>query len=280
MSYFRMDIKAYISSGILENYVLGSVSDQERQEVERYMQKYPEIRMELVAIEDALGQYAQTKARPMPQGLDQQILSHFNELAKSDKGSNTPNTTTIQPKSDTTQKSSSSGWLSGLLGLLSLLGIGAAVYFGSQASTLRSDITTKDQQLINQQLACDEVQQQRQDLEQQLNILRDDAYRSILLKGTDKAPDAVAAIYYNEANQKTYLDIRSLPTPASDKQYQLWAIVDGAPVDMGVFDIPVDTVDFVEVPHILHAQAFAVTLEPKGGVESPTLEEMYVIGNT
>jgi len=281
MSYFfKMDIKTYIASGILENYILGLVSDQERQQVERYAKVYPEVQEELTAIEDALGQYASSQARPMPQGLDQQILAHINELSVGGDAAPSSQSNVKQSASQTPPKSSSSNWLPGLLGLLSILGIGAAIFFNSQVSGLTEEVSNKNEQLVNQQLACDETKQQQQDLEQQLNILRDENYRSILMKGTDKAPDALAAVYYNEANQKTYLDVRNMPTPTTDKQYQLWAIVDGAPVDMGVFDLPIDSVDFVEVPHIANAQAFAVTLEPVGGNAAPTMEEMYVVGNT
>jgi anti-sigma-K factor RskA len=47
---------------------------------------------------------------------------------------------------------------------------------------------------------------------------------------------------------------------------------------MGVFDAVVDTSKLQEVSYVENAQAYAVTLEPRGGSETPTLEQMYVIG--
>ena len=38
-------------------------------------------------------------------------------------------------------------------------------------------------------------------------------------------------------SKEVYLLVNQLPTPDPDKQYQLWAIVDGNPVDAGVFDM-------------------------------------------
>lgn len=278
-----MDIQQYIASGILENYVLGLVSDEERQEVDRYVQAYPEIKAELAAIEDALGLFAQTKARSMPKGLDAQILSHIEQLANpTDSPKENPPTNTIATEKPTIKNKNKSkgGWLSTLLmvGALTLLGMTMMNgYFQGKLSAKAAE-----QEQLTQECArtTTQLQAEQQRLQEQITILRNDAYRSILLKGTPKAPDAIAAIYYNETANKTYLDIRNLPSPTADKQYQLWAIVDGAPVDMGVFDLPLDTVEFVEVPHIANAQAFAVTLEPKGGQAAPTMEEMYVIGNT
>ena len=54
-----MDIKEYISSGILESYVLGNASEQERREVECISSIYPEIRQELDALSRSLEKYAE-----------------------------------------------------------------------------------------------------------------------------------------------------------------------------------------------------------------------------
>jgi hypothetical protein len=54
-----MNIQAYIESGILEEYVLGTVSPQEKQEVECMASIYPEIQQELQILETALEKYAQ-----------------------------------------------------------------------------------------------------------------------------------------------------------------------------------------------------------------------------
>ena len=113
---------------------------------------------------------------------------------------------------------------------------------------------------------------------QQLQILREGSNKVIAMKGTDKSPQSLANIIYNPEQQKTYLDIKNMPAPPTGKQYQLWALVDGQPVDMGVCDIVLNN-GFQEVPFIPNAGAFAVTIENQGGSPTPTLEEMVVIGN-
>jgi anti-sigma-K factor RskA len=69
--------------------------------------------------------------------------------------------------------------------------------------------------------------------------------------------------------------------PKNDEahQYQLWALVDGKPVDLGVFDSTDKTIGLKDMKSIGNAQTFAVTLEPRGGSVSPTLEKLMVIGN-
>jgi len=97
------------------------------------------------------------------------------------------------------------------------------------------------------------------------------------MKGTKLSPQSLALIYWNKKTQTVYLDIKKLPQTASDKQYQLWFIdpVKG-PVSAGVFDVNSGLMKMTNAPA---AAAFAVTLEPKGGSVSPTLDQMYVVGN-
>jgi anti-sigma-K factor RskA len=70
-----------------------------------------------------------------------------------------------------------------------------------------------------------------------------------------------------------------LPQPPADKQYQLWAIADGKPVDIGMIENEQSfAAVFQKMKDIHNPQAFAITLEKKGGVPSPTMSEMYVLG--
>ena len=272
-----MDIQKYINSGILDNYALGLLSDSEVLEVEQNLNKFPELKIELYHIEDALAVYAQAKAIPMPKGLSEQILTSIENIEHTPSSVSDTTPKNIQP-----QASRSPLILGSLLGL-SLLG---SFFLFQQKQDIdqelvatRTQVTTTNDRMLTLQLNCDEKDGTIQRLQEQLNVLKNPAYQAILLKGTDKAPNSEAIVYFNTADGKTYLDIGSLPTAPSDKDYQLWAIVDGTPSDMGVIDLAVATGDLIEVPHIVNPQAFAVTLETKGGNPTPNLDELYVIGN-
>jgi anti-sigma-K factor RskA len=91
------------------------------------------------------------------------------------------------------------------------------------------------------------------------------------------APSSMATVYWNSESKDVYLLINELPKPATGKQYQLWAIVDGKPVDAGIFDTD-NGMSFVKLKTIPKAEAFAITLEKKGGSKTPTMDSMYVMG--
>ncbi len=69
-----MDIKEYISSGILESYVLGHTSEAEAKELEILAKKHPEVQEELDAIRAALETYAVDFAVAPPAQLKARIL--------------------------------------------------------------------------------------------------------------------------------------------------------------------------------------------------------------
>lgn len=264
-----MDINKYISSGILENFVLGLVSNTERQEVEQLAAEHPAIRSHLNEVEDALKAYIQSNAMPLPAGLKAAALARIDAEIATDKS----------PKSGA---GNSSNWTSGLLGLLMFALAGFSLYLFNQNNALNEQATEAQNQFKVLKTDCDTQAAKVTDLENKLAILRDTSNQTVYMKaaGNGLAPRAIAAIYHNEASKKLYLDVINLPEPPTGKQYQLWALVDGNPVDMGVFDLQIGAdSSFLEVPFVENAGAFAVTLEDAGGKPTPDLTQLYVIGN-
>ncbi len=84
-------------------------------------------------------------------------------------------------------------------------------------------------------------------------------------------------IYWDSLTKDTYLLIGNMPQTASDKQYQLWALIDNQPIDLGVFDVKKEGL-LIKMKNVHNAEAFAITVERRGGSPTPTMEAMYAIG--
>lgn len=96
------------------------------------------------------------------------------------------------------------------------------------------------------------------------------------------APNASAVVVWDAEKQEGVLKVANVPQTAADRDYQLW-IVDpqyGQPVDAGVFNVKDDgatEIRFKPKEKVASADAFAVSLEKKGGV--PKAEgEMVLAG--
>jgi anti-sigma-K factor RskA len=91
-----------------------------------------------------------------------------------------------------------------------------------------------------------------------------------------KEDSYMTTIFWEKNTKDVYLLTNKLPPPSPDKQYQLWALVDGKPVDAGMLDP--NCQGACKMKNIPKAQAFAITLEKKGGSPTPTMEQMFVMG--
>ena len=124
------------------------------------------------------------------------------------------------------------------------------------------------------------VERQLGDLRQENEVLRNDEFKAVALAGTKTAPSARARVLFNAATHKVYVDVRSLPALPAGKQYQLWALDKGKPVDAGVLTAATATGEGIQhMKDIASAQTFAMTIEPAGGSVNPTLSTMTVVGN-
>lgn len=111
-----------------------------------------------------------------------------------------------------------------------------------------------------------------------MNMLSHTATKKVDLAGVPTSKDSKAVVFWNKDMKMVLLTQVSLPDVSPEKQYQLWALVDGVPVDAGVFDYKNGN-GMLEMKQIDQSQAFAITLEPKGGSASPHLDALCVIGN-
>jgi len=100
------------------------------------------------------------------------------------------------------------------------------------------------------------------------------------LKGMDASPQSFATVYWDTASHDVFLLANNLPAPPTDKQYQLWALLDGKPVDLGMMEYNIRQKKLlVRMKNVGNAQAFAITLEKMDRPDpSKPGGDMYVMG--
>jgi anti-sigma-K factor RskA len=271
------DIKAYIESGILELYVLGDVTPEEKLQVETMAAKHPAVKAELGEIERSMEAYAEHNAVEPPEGLRgrvlNSILTNFGDDRTFDKHDSVKDNVITLPVA--TQNNFYKYAFAACLALLIASGVALMnLYNKLQESHQQIAVLTSS----NQHLVI-----QARNVENDLGVLRDTSYKFLKLSGTPKAPAGAAVpIAWSKQKHKVWIDMANLKMPVNDQthQYQLWAIVAGKPVDLGVFDSSADSTGMKEMKTIaaVKADAFAVTLEPRGGSINPTMDQMMVIG--
>lgn len=280
-----MDTKEYIESGIIESYVLGSVSDQERREVECMSAIYPELKQHLLETQRSFEEFAQSMAMTPPPEVKAALLENIKSIPQEGKTTASGQTEAKQeakivqlPVAES--KSSNWKWLAAA-SILLLLGAGSLYLVEkSNATRLNQDLLALKSEKEQEAEKTKQLQSELTAKESAQQLIVASNTVTVKLAGTPLSPDADVKVYYNSEKGKAFLTTPQLPTPAADKQYQLWALVDGKPVDLGVFDHDSTTGFGSMIPiDLTNIQAFAITLEKKGGSPTPNLEQLYVIGN-
>ena len=91
--------------------------------------------------------------------------------------------------------------------------------------------------------------------------------------------EAAARIIYSARLKRARLLVQNLPAPPSGKTYEVWLLAGGAPIPAGLFRPDsggAARIDLPELADLGHAVAFAVTVEPEGGVPAPTGAKVLV----
>jgi anti-sigma-K factor RskA len=259
-----VNIKEYISSGIVESYVLGLASEQERIEFEQFCAQYPELVEARTNFELTLEKQAVESAEAPPASNKEKIWSAIQQMPAL-------NTSKIlRMESTVTGKTSGIRWVAAASIILFLAAGYFAYKFYDENTNLKTELkNTKDiQALLDDRL---------KKLEDEQEMMKNPNAIVVNLVGTEKKSSA--NVYWDSTSSNVYLVVKNMPKLASEKQYQLWALIEGKPSDLGLFDGGNEKV-ILKMKNTQKADAFAITIEDRGNTGGPNLKELQSMEKT
>ena len=275
-----MDVQRYISSGIIESYVAGLATDQEVLDVQASMEQSPEIRAAVDAVQLDMERYVNMQSVAPPAELKERIFQLINNEGVETAvpaGTYEEEAEEAEPREPIRV---SVIWV--YVAAAALIGLLVSVWMNVQYSGSSDEWQGKYQALVASQekmVADNNVMQARmEESEKMVQSLR--KMRLVQMYTVTAArPGLLATVYWNPKSEEVFLTVTNLPAPAPDQQYQLWGIVNGKPVDAGVFDMEQAENGFAKMKGMTGGvRMFAITLEKKGGSPTPTYTAMYVAG--
>jgi anti-sigma-K factor RskA len=266
-----VDTKAYIESGIIESYVLGLASAEEATELEMLCKQHADIKNAVDEFEALIENQAFKDAIVPPAHVRDKLMSALAaEFAKAQ-------TPVVPLPVDTTKAKSFS--LIRYFAAASVILLIASTVLNIYLYNNYLSVNNKYQALLTErnslQANNDVFRTRINNLEQSMRVIENPDVKIITLKGLPGKENNLASVYWDSKTKDVYLLPTKMDATPSDKQYQLWAIVNGKPVDAGIF---AECDGLCKMKNIPDAQAFAITLEKKGGSPTPTLSAMYVLG--
>ncbi len=141
----------------------------------------------------------------------------------------------------------------------------------SALQSVRQQLATATSQVASARNATDRAQEQ-------LDILAARDVVLVNLAGQAPAPGASGRVYWSPSRGLAFA-ATDLPPLAEGRVYQLWVVTEGAPISAALITPDGNGAARALVPGVggVQPKAFAVTVEPAGGVPAPT-GAMYLLG--
>lgn len=280
-----MDLSCIISSGDLELYILGMLPEEEAYKIEQLAGLFPEIRAELDRISESLEGLGNAGTVVPSPAVKAGLMEQLKQLKEEEEAAAPSPLYKVEASANSEERletpvipvRSRSGNRSLLLAA-SLIGfvlsLGAAVYLNSRQQERNTELAAIRQRLDTLTQHFSAQQQQLQASNQMLQMLQSGQYKKVNLANPENTAEMMAQVFWNTATHEVYISDVALPQPPASKQYQLWAIVDGKPVDAGVIGDARQRVQKMKA--FDKAEAFAISIEKEGGSPVPT--QVYLVG--
>ena len=262
-----MNIKAYIDSGVLELFVAGQLTDQENKEVQDLMVKHPEVLQEVLDIESAIIKLSSA----MSPGHNKHLLQLIKDKLKSGK----KEVKVVSIEKAKYNWLTYTGWAAAVI-------VGAGMLWTvNQNKQLEIQVSDADIEKGYLEVQIEEAKTDLAVKEHLLNVLRDRDIISVPLDGQGNFTNSYAKLYWNKSDNSIYIDAQGLPDAPEGKVWQVWSLTLNplTPTSLGIIDnFNDDNNKIFNIANTNESQAFGITLEPAGGSETPTMEQLHTLG--
>ena len=250
-----MTAQEYIQSGAIENYILGMANEAEARELEQMRSSYTEVDEAFLQFEAALEAQCLASAIAPPDAVKAKVMA---AIATGKESETKVVALPARRKPQWMQYAAAAG---------------VAIMLGSVMMNIMLMGRVKN---MNNQIA--ELKTPPPPVTDQFAFLRNPEITPVAMYGTGTHNVCKCSLYWDKKTKKAFMLIHHLMDQPEDKDYQLWALVNGQPVSAGVFRVGDKSkpLEMINIPE--GASIFAVTLEKKGGSATPTMEEMYLKG--
>jgi anti-sigma-K factor RskA len=297
-----MDTEIYISSGILELYCAGALSEAEMREVERMASQFAAVKKEIQAIELALWSFnEQIFAGPHDQLKTELIAgiklnspntiiekTHETALNKAVEPEVTivetpivsPVAKEIIPEQAIQSTESKKKKIS--IGIFLVIILPIILAFGAFGlwnnwDALLQELSAAKKTAANAEKSRAQIDSNLKATSQTLDTLRNPDLVKITLSGMKFSPAAKAVIYWNKNNNQILLDPVLIPLEDKDHCYQLWAMNKGETLSLGTFSATNKNKQMLPMKAVDKASVFIISLEPKNGSAIPNIAQLCLM---
>lgn len=262
-----------ISSGELEMYVAGLLTEERAIEISKIIEKDKLVKQEVEAIEALIMRLAKESNGGIKQDFSRVLKKIVTDKIVG-KG-----TIKLEPKETVKQE----GRVIRLKTAITWAAAVCLLFFAIQyknTTTLNDDLKLS---VAENKALQERIQQQESTIdfkETLLATITSDDTKIVTLAGQTISPDSKAKVFWSAKEDKVIVDAANLPIAPKGMVYQVWSLKMNplTPKSLGLLDGHTQKNKFFTLNNSDLSEGFGITLEPSGGSKTPTLEQLYVLG--
>ena len=245
-------IEDILKSDLLQRYVIGDITTEERIKVDMLRIDSRQVRQRLKEIEFNIEQQHTAQALSPPPGSKKCVMKSLN-----------PSQEELDVK---TERSFGEIFNQAWIGIAASFLIGAAAVGLAMKSTNRVLKKENIQLVADYKVLSDECEA----ISMQYAFINAPSTTPIVLENISSGAYQ-AVVYWNESVKASYLKCLNLPKLKGSQTYQIWADVDNEMLSIGTFS---KSEEFIALGYYDDAKSLNITVEPKGGSDHPTLSTL------
>lgn len=250
----KKEVQVFLDSGLLERYLVGDTNVSENYKVESYISDYPEVQDQFNMLQDNLEILAKCNAIEPPTNMLENILAELEEV----------------PVIALQTKRRAMPWF-GIAASVAALIFGAMSFFlFNQNQALLEKNELSNNELNELRLHAAQTNSELADITKKYDMLNNPETNKYILRGNQRAKNLKTVAYINSVDKLSMIDVVDLPQLPDDQIYQLWAEVNDKMVNLGILDE--SNRNLIPVPYLEDALSYSITIEPKGGNQSASVE--------
>ncbi|GAA4274936.1 anti-sigma factor [Aquimarina gracilis] len=256
-----MDRNTIKDNGILEQYLLGELSKDQRIEIENILKEDQQLREYFNKIEDDFEKLAFENAITPPTHVKKSILNSINENSLSSKDTHVI----------AINKNNNRSLYLSIAASLAVLFMLSSGWLYNQWQDSKNNLQIIQDETLDLRNRLVLLEENLKETNAWYTAINNPNTIQLMLKGNEISPTSTAITYVNHKDKTVILNPKGLAKLDKDKTYQMWADVDGVMIDMGV--IPSDE-EMIAMKYIENAESINITIEPEGGNDHPTVERL------
>ncbi len=241
--------KDILEQGLLEKYLLDELSADEAQQIEMALANDEELKKQFQLLEADFEKMAFENAITPPPAIKSALVNR------------------LEP---TPVRSLPANWL-WIAASFAALFLLSSLWMYTKWQSAQEELDFLQDQSTVLQDRLEVLEENYKLTNNRLQIINNPGTIPFVLKGNDLTPDSRAVAYVNHNNRLVVVNPKGLQPLPDDQTYQMWSDVEGEMINMGL--LPTDK-DLVTLKYIDHAESLNITIEPAGGNDHPTVEQL------